>query len=323
MALLVKPEAGCLTALLEQQDFREVFSLADQVRARHKGDEVQIRAILEFSNHCRRRCRYCGLNAENRLCERFRMEPEEMIQAAHEAFMAGYRTLVLQSGEDPYFTPERLGGIIREIKKDPIAVTVSCGELDREAYAFLKRCGADRYLLKHETADPELYASLHPCGTLDQRVTCLRELKSLGFETGSGFMIGLPGQTCGTIAQDLLLLKDIPCDMAGIGPFIPHPDTGLKDLSPGSTELTKRAVALCRILLPDCNLPATTSLGVLDASEKNNIFSCGANVVMRKITPTRYKKLYEIYPAQLGETDIAAQRRDLEEQIRALGRIPV
>lgn len=317
------PEIDHLSELLDREDFRSIYQQADRVRAQHKGDVVHIRAILEFSNYCRRQCRYCGLNATNTHCRRFRMQPEEMISCVHEAYLAGYRTIVLQSGEDPFYTPELLGSIIREIKKDGIAVTVSCGEMDTDSYAYLKSCGADRYLIKHETADERLYASLHPCGSLQNRVRCLKELKRLGFETGSGFMIGLPGQDSRTIARDLLLLREIPCDMAGIGPFIPHPDTELRDLSAGSTELTKRAVALARILLPDCNLPATTALGVLDNREKNNIFSCGANVVMRKITPTNYKKLYEIYPAQLGETDIDTQRKELEDQIRALGRTPV
>lgn len=323
MVLPINPDIDLLTSLLEQEDFSEIFALADQVRFQYKGDDVQVRAILEFSNYCRRQCRYCGLNSRNLNCRRFRMEPEEMVQTAHEAYEAGYRTIVLQSGEDPWYTPEILGKIVREIKKDPIAVTVSCGEMDKGAYARLKACGADRYLIKHETADEAIYASLHPCGTLKNRVQCLKDLKSLGFETGSGFMIGLPGQTARTIARDLLLLREIPCDMAGIGPFIPHPDTELKDLPPGSIEMTKRAVALARLLLPECNLPATTSLGVLDATEKNHIFSCGANVIMRKITPTRYKQLYEIYPAQFGETNIVQQRKELEQQIRSLGRNPV
>ena len=311
-----------LAALLEQEDFGPVYREADRVRRERVGDIVHIRGILEFSNHCRRRCRYCGLNAGNAGLHRYRMTPEEMIDAAREAWRAGYRTLVLQSGEDPHYTPALLGEIVREIRRIGPAVTLSCGEMDREAYAYLRACGAQRYLLKHETADPEIYAALHPCGTLAARVQCLKWLKELGYETGSGFMIGLPGQTSATIARDLLLLKEIGCDMAGIGPFIPHPDTSLRDRPPGSTELTKRAVALARLLLPTCNLPATTALGVLDDGEKRNVFACGATVVMRKITPERYKRYYEIYPAKLGGTDVTAQRQELEEQIRNLGRIP-
>ena len=195
--------------------------------------------------------------------------------------------------------------------------------MSREAYSYLKNCGADRYLLKQETADPALYRALHPDGTLDSRIRCLKALKALGFETGSGFMIGLPGQTLDTIASDILLIREIGCDMAGIGPFIPHPQTPLKEYPHGSTELTKRAVALTRITMPTINLPATTSLGVVNAREKDDIFSCGANVIMHKVTPDKYKKLYEIYPADLGETDIFRERRELEDSIRMMGKIPL
>ena len=311
-----------LIELLRLSDFSGVYHQADRVRREAVGDVVHIRAILEFSNHCRRRCRYCGLNCNNKNLKRFRMQPREMIETAKKAAEAGYRTIVLQSGEDPYYTPELLGEIIREIKKTGMAITVSCGEMSFNDYRYLKECGADRYLLKHETADETIYQGLHPCGTLKNRVRCLTDLKRLGFETGRGFMIGLPHQTEETIAKDLLLLTEIPCDMAGIGPFIPHPDTELKDLPHGSTELTLRAVALARLLLPRCNLPATTSLGVLDAAQKSNVFSCGANVVMKKVTPDAYKKLYEIYPASLGTTDIKGERLALEEQIKALHRVP-
>ena len=312
-----------LEELLTEEDFRPVYQEADRVRRETVGDTVHIRALLEFSNHCRRRCRYCGLNASHREIQRYRMTAEEILDTAGEAARAGYRTLVMQSGEDPGFSLPLLGDLIREIKaRTGMAVTVSCGEREEAEYAFLRRCGADRYLLKHETADPVLYGRLHPCGTLDNRVACLRTLKRLGFETGGGFMIGLPGQTPAVVAEDLLLLRSIPCDMAGIGPFIPHPATALRNCPNGSTEMTKRAVALARLLLPGAHLPATTALGVLNGQEKNDVFSCGANVVMKKITPDKYKALYEIYPSPWGRTDIAGERRLLEQQIRALGRVP-
>ena len=312
-----------LASLLKMEDFSSVYAEADRVRQANVSDVIHIRAILEFSNHCRRQCRYCGLNAANRKIKRFRMKPEEIISTARQAWDAGYQTVVLQSGEDPYYTPELLGEIVREIKKTGIQITLSCGEMSFADYAYLKKCGADRYLLKQETADPDIYCALHPDSCLEERVSCLRNLKKSGYETGSGFMIGLPGQSLETIAADILLIREIGCDMAGIGPFIPHPDTPLKNLPHGSTELTKRAVALTRILMPEINLPATTSLGVLDTEEKNSVFFCGANVIMRKITPDAYKKLYEIYPADLGETDIYKERRELEEMIHRLGRIPV
>lgn len=318
------PARGELAAAIAAEDFAAVYAAADECRRRTVGDIVHLRAIIEFSNHCRRRCRYCGLNAENPDVRRFRMTPEEIVRTAREAADAGYRTVVLQSGEDNWFTPQILGDVVKRIREETgLVITLSCGEMPEEDYAYLKQCGADRYLLKHETADPELYAALHPCGTLENRVRCLRSLKRLGYETGSGFMIGLPGQTADTVAADLLLLRSIGCDMAGIGPFIPHPGTSLGGEAAGSTELTKRAVALARLLLPKCNLPATTSLGVLDSSEKNDIFSCGANVVMRKVTPPEYRKFYEIYPADFGAIkSVAQERAELEDMIRKLGRVP-
>ncbi len=321
----VPPEQlkSALERLLALDDFSEVFAAADRIRRERKGDTVQIRAILEFSNHCRRSCRYCGLRRENRRLSRYRMSLPEIVAAAREAADAGYHTLVLQSGEDPWYDAETLRTIVREVKRTGMAVTLSCGERTDEEYAQLRQAGADRYLIKHETADPELYRDLHPRGTLEERTHCLNRIKQLGYETGSGFMVGLPAQTLATLAQDLCLLKALGCHMAGIGPFIPHPDTPLAEQPPGNTELVKRCVALARILLPDCNLPATTALGVLSAGEKGNVFSCGANVVMRKVTPDPYKSLYEIYPAKLAPTSVREDRLALEEELRSLDRIPV
>ena len=315
--------APVLEELLLLPDFSEIFAEADALRQQTVGDVVHIRAILEFSNVCRRACAYCGLNCNNSKVDRCRMRPEEMVQTAAAAWQAGYKTLVLQSGEDPFFTPKLLGEIIRQITKTGMVITVSCGEMSDEDYAYLRECGATRYLLKHETADPVLYRTLHPDSTLDARTACLRTIKRLGYETGGGFMIGLPGQTTKTIAADLLLLWELECDMAGIGPFIAHPDTPLAGNPSGSTELTKRAVALARLLLPTAHLPATTALGVIDGAEKNDVFSCGANVVMRKVTPDFFKEKYSIYPAAFSPTDISADRAELETQIRALGRTPL
>ncbi|MCQ4638329.1 [FeFe] hydrogenase H-cluster radical SAM maturase HydE [Anaerovorax odorimutans] len=312
-----------LAQLLALDDFSPVYEKADAVRRENVGDEVHIRAIIEFSNICGRKCRYCGLNSTNKSVIRYRMSPEEILDTARQAIDAGYRTIVLQSGEDPCFHKESLGQVVKEIKKAGAAVTLSCGELTFEELEYLRDCGADRYLLKHETADPELYKQLHPCGTLEERVTCLENIYRLGYETGSGFMIGLPGQTLETIADDLLLLQKLHCAMAGIGPFIPHPDTPLGKEKEGSPELTKRAVALARLLLPKANLPVTTSLGVINQKEKENAFACGANVIMKKVTPDPYKEAYEIYPAKLEKTDIKKDRKLLEEQIRGLGRIPL
>lgn len=316
--------AGGLETLLGLEDFSAVAAEADRVRREAVGDTVHLRALLEFSNHCRRRCTYCGLRLDRRELPRYRMAPEEILAAAREARAAGYRTLVLQSGEDPWYTPSLLGEIVSAVKGETgMAVTLSCGEMAEADYAYLRRCGADRYLLKHETADPDLYRALHPGSSIEERVGCLRALEKLGYEVGSGFMVGLPGQTLSVLARDLLLLRDIPCQMAGIGPFLPHPATPLAAAAPGSGELTRRCVALARLLLPQANLPATTALGVRTRGEQNHVFSYGANVVMLKITPNAYKRLYEIYPAALPETNVAAQRQALEAQIRALGRVPL
>ena len=312
-----------LVQMLALEDFEPVYRRADAVRRENTGDIVHIRAIIEFSNICRRQCLYCGLNSTNEKAVRYRMSVKEILDTAGQAVGAGYRTIVLQSGEDPHFHKETLGEIVTAIKEMGAAVTLSCGELTFEELRYLKNCGADRYLLKHETADPELYDRLHPCGTLKERVECLKNINRLGYETGSGFMIGLPGQTLETIASDLLLLKELNCKMAGIGPFIPHPDTPLAGEKAGDTELTKRAVALARLLIPKANLPVTTSLGVVNREEKDNAFACGANVIMKKVTPDPYKQAYEIYPAKLEKTDVIGDRKKLEEQIRQLGRIPL
>ena len=312
-----------ILTLLELEDFSPVFDYADRINHFHHGKYIDIRAIVEFSNYCRRKCKYCGLNATNSSAKRYRMTEEEVIQTAIHARKAGYLTAVLQSGEDAYFTIEKLGFIVKEIKKQvDMFITLSCGEKSFEELAYLKDCGADRYLLKHETADTSLYGNLHPCGTLAARTQCLRDIKKLGYDAGSGFMIGLPTQTLHTIAEDLFLLYDLQCDMAGIGPFIPHPETELRNCSAGNTELTKKAVAIARILLPKANLPATTSLGVLYSEQKNNVFSCGANVIMRKVTPPEYVQLYDIYPTAIKVNNIKEERQELETTIRSLGKIP-
>lgn len=373
-----------IASLLALDDFTPVYELADRIRAEHVGDIVHLRAIIEFSNVCKRQCIYCGLNRENRELERFRMSRDEIIEAAAEAVDAGYRTIVLQSGEDDGTPPEDIVEIIKDIKKlrirdpwtfaespsvsevappaissfvgsrqsvegsapvakqaaeqlapisDPYApaITLSCGEKSEAVYRLWREAGADRYLLKHETADPELYDRLHPCGTLDSRVKCLKTLRALGYETGSGFMIGLPGQTLETIAKDILLLKSIPCRMAGIGPFISNPRTPLVGSPDGDPELARRAVAITRLLLPYSNLPLTTSLSILAGREQHdpgeplvveNPFAFGANVVMKKATPDKYKEAYEIYPAQFKPTHIAEDRKELEEMIMRCGRRP-
>ena len=313
-----------IVSLLKLEDFSKVFELADKINFDNFKNKVDIRAILEFSNNCKRKCAYCGLNSNNTKLTRYRMTEDEILQTTFEAFNAGYRTIVLQSGEDSYFTSKKIGNLVKKIKENiDIAITVSCGEMSYEDYKYIKECGADRYLLKHETSDEKLYSSLHSCGTLRNRIKCLKNLKTLSYYTGGGFMIGLPGQTLHTIANDILTLKSIPCDMAGIGPFISSDDTPLKNMKNGDTLLVKKAVAITRILLPKSHLPATTALGVIDSKEKDNIFSCGANVIMRKVTPQKYEQFYSIYPNKIKVNDIIKDRKNLEQQIINIGKIPV
>ncbi len=308
-----------------EEKFTEFYELAQDICYKTKGKKVKIRGIIEFSNYCKRHCAYCGLNADHRSLERYRMEPKDIVDTAIEAYEAGYKTIVLQSGEDPYYTWDLICQIVKDIKANTdVAITLSVGERQLWEYELFKNCGADRYLLKHETSDPELYSSLHPCGTLENRIACLKEIKRLGYETGSGFMIGLPNQTKEIIASDILLLKEIGCDMAGIGPFVPNPATSLGKFPAGSPGLVKRAVALTRIIMPDIMLPATTSLEVTDSKAKKQVFSCGADVIMKKVTPLKYRSLYEIYPSKgFGQNDIKTDRQILEEYIRKLDRIPI
>lgn len=313
-----------IVSLLKLEDFSKVFELADKINFDNFKNKVDIRAILEFSNNCKRKCAYCGLNSNNTKLTRYRMTEDEILQTTFEAYNAGYKTIVLQSGEDSYFTSKKIGNLVKKIKENiDIAITVSCGEMSYEDYKYIKECGADRYLLKHETSDEKLYSSLHSCGTLRNRIKCLKNLKTLSYYTGGGFMIGLPGQTLHTIANDILTLKSIPCDMAGIGPFISSDDTPLKNMKNGDTLLVKKAVAITRILLPKSHLPATTALGVIDSKEKDNIFSCGANVIMRKVTPQKYEQFYSIYPNKIKVNDIIKDRKNLEQQIINIGKIPV
>lgn len=313
-----------IVSLLKLEDFSKIFELADKINFDNFKNKVDIRAILEFSNNCKRKCAYCGLNSNNKKLTRYRMTEDEILQTTFEAYNAGYKTIVLQSGEDSYFTSKKIGNLVKKIKENiDIAITVSCGEMSYEDYKYIKDCGADRYLLKHETSDEKLYSSLHSCGTLRNRIKCLKNLKTLSYYTGGGFMIGLPGQTLHTIANDILTLKSIPCDMAGIGPFISSNDTPLRNMKNGDTLLVKKAVAITRILLPKSHLPATTALGVIDSKEKDNIFSCGANVIMRKVTPQKYEQFYSIYPNKIKVNDIIKDRKNLEQQIINMGKIPV
>jgi len=307
---------------LDENEAEYLFDTADKIRQEYCGDEIHIRGIIEFSNYCRCKCLYCGLTCENDNAKRYRMSVEEIIDNAKEAYEAGYKTLVLQGGEDLWYTEEKIKDIIKGIKAiGDIAITLSVGERTYEEYKAWREAGADRFLIKHETADEELYNKLHPHSNFQNRIQCQKWLKDLGYQLGSGFMIGLPGQSTETIAKDILLLKEMDVDMAGIGPFISHPQTKLSSSESGSTFMTMKAVALSRILLKKVHLPATTALGVMNSKHKDRVFSTGANVIMLKVEPYKYRRLYEIYPKPFGqEKTVKEERIQLENYIGSLGK---
>lgn len=299
-----------------------IFDAADDITRKHCSNKVHIRGIIEFSNYCRCSCAYCGLNADNRELKRYRMKPQEIIDVAREAWDAGYRTIVLQSGEDLWYTREKVSFIIKGIKAiGDIAVTLSVGERDYEDYRQWKEDGADRFLLKHETMNQTLYDKLHPHSGLDNRIRCLWQLKELGYQIGSGFMIGLPGQTPKDIARDILFLKKMDVDMAGIGPFIPHKGTIMGDNPAGSNVMTLKALAVTRLILKTVHLPATTALFTLDGEGARKAFNVGANVIMLKLEPYKYRRLYDIYPKEFSEkNNIKQERLKIEQFIESMGK---
>ena len=299
-----------------------LYQAADRVREKYVGNGVYLRALIEFSNICKNNCLYCGIRAENAHIKRYRMTPDEIIQTAQQAAGYGYKTVVLQSGEDIWFDSDKLCHIIREIKKLDIAITLSIGEKSREEYVAYRQAGADRYLLRIETTDKTLYEKLDPQMSWDNRVRCLHDLKSLGYEVGSGSLVGLPGQTVESLANDLLFFQKLPVDMAGIGPFIPHPQTPLaNEKSDGHFELALKMMALMRLLLPDINIPATTAMESLHPNGRLLALQSGANVVMPNVTATEYRPLYELYPGKICLGDTAAKCRGcIEEKIKSIGR---
>lgn len=261
-----------------------------------KGTHVNVRGLIEFSNICQRNCLYCGLRAQNRKVRRYRLDPREIIKAALEAAEAGVDTIVLQSGEGAC-EANWLASLVQDVRNETgLPVTLSVGERPEADYELWRKAGADRYLIKHETSDSALYERLHPGYTLRQRLDALRSLRELGYETGSGFMIGLPGQTLESLASDIALCRDLHVEMCGAGPFIAHKDTPLAHYPSGSPELTLRVLAALRLAMPWANLPATTALATVDPKSGQTKGLCaGANVLMPGFTPAAYSKSYTLY----------------------------
>lgn len=309
-----------LIYLLTVPEAEPLRRAADRVRAKYVGPEVHLRGLIEFSNYCRGSCYYCGLRTANRGIRRYRMTPEEIIAAARRAAALGLKTIVLQSGEDLWYTEKVLCAIIGAIKDLDVAVTLSIGERPKSFYAALKRAGADRFLLRIETSNEELYTRLHPGMSFQNRVRCLYDLKELGYETGTGCLIGLPGQTPAMLAADLLFFKKLEANMIGMGPFLPAPGTPLAEAKGGEVEPVLRMMALARLLLPAINMPATTALSVKDDDGHQKGLSWGANVIMPNMGLSEYKRLYAIYP---GKKDIppAEQLAKIKALLDRMGRV--
>lgn len=283
-------------------DLETLTEKANSVCEKNYGKKIFLRGLIEFSNYCKCDCLYCGIRRSNSKVYRYRLQPEEILKIVQSGYKRGLRTFVLQSGEDNYYTNEMLVKIVENIKKitnNEAAVTLSCGIKTRKEFQELKFAGADRYLIRFETSDPVLHKYLRAGISFKERIQTLEHIKSCGFETGSGYMVGLPGETEEIRIKNALLCKDLGLDMLGVGPFIPHPETPLKDSKVNEIELTIKATALARLLLPEVNIPATTAAGSLDSLGREKVLKSGANVLMPNITPSEYKKNYLLYPGKI------------------------
>lgn len=293
------------------------------VRKEIYGNAVYVRGLIEISNICKNDCLYCGIRASNQNCQRYRLAPEEILECAAEGYRLGFRTFVLQGGEDGYYTDELLAGLIAGIKEKypDCAVTLSLGERSRESYKALKEAGADRYLLRHETADKAHYQALHPAAmSFDNRMECLYTLRELGYQVGCGFMVGSPGQTPQTLAKDLKFIADFKPDMCGIGPFVPHADTVFAKEPAGTVELTCFLLSIIRLLHPPVLLPATTALGTIHPQGREMGILAGANVVMPNLSPVSVREKYALYDNKICTGEESAQCKDcLSARMRSIG----
>jgi len=314
------------TALLsswDDSDREYAAGIARELSLARFGNGVFVRGIVEFSNICRNDCLYCGIRKSNLHVERYRLTEAEILDCAEAGYRYGFRTFVLQSGEDAGYPPERLAKLVRELKSryTDCAVTLSVGELARAEYQMLFDAGADRYLLRHETADPEHYRMLHPSNlSWERRIRCLYDLKEIGFQTGCGFMVGSPGQTPETLAKDMEFITEFDPAMIGIGPFIPHNETPFGDRPCGRVDETLFLLSLCRILKPGVLLPATTALGTLDPVGREKGILAGANVIMPNLSPEQVRAKYMLYNNKTAvDVDTHILRSDLQRRLDGIG----
>lgn len=313
-----------LKILIESDEFNEPLAEAADIRRRENyGDKVYIRGLIEFTNYCRNNCYYCGIRRDNKKAERYRLTKDEILLCCDEGYKLGFRTFVMQGGEDPYYTDEMICDIVSKIKSryPDCAVTLSIGEKPRESYQAFFDAGADRYLLRHETADPEHYGKLHPeAMSLEKRKECLFDLKEIGYQVGSGFMVGSPYQTTENLISDLRFLQKLQPDMIGIGPYITHADTPFAEFKSGNVMLTLRLVSILRLMFPYALIPSTTALGTIHPQGRELGLKAGANVVMPNLSPVSVRKLYSLYENKICTGEEAAQCRGcLERRVESAG----
>ena len=313
------------TLLTDRSEETDLYAreLADQVRQQVYGNQIYVRGLIEFTNYCKNDCYYCGIRRSNRNAQRYRLTEEDILACCKEGYELGFRTFVLQGGEDGYYTDEKLTALIRKIKEvyPDCALTLSIGEKSEESYRAYKEAGADRYLLREETSVPEHYAMLHPKQmSLENRLHCLEILKETGYQTGCGFMVGSPGWQLEYLARELCYIKKLRPHMIGIGPFIPHKDTVFAKETGGSLDLTLNLVAMLRLMNPNAMIPATTAVGTIDPRGREKAILSGANVVMPNLSPVSVRKKYMLYDNKLCTGDEAAEcRKCLDARIRSIG----
>lgn len=300
-----------------------LFKKASYIRDKNYGKRVFVRGLIEFTNYCKNNCFYCGIRAGNTKAERYRLTKDEILECCDHGYELGFRTFVLQGGEDPFFTDEMITDIVKNIKKNhpDCAVTLSIGEKSRESYEKFRAAGTDRYLLRHETASAEHYAKLHPANlSSENRKRCLYDLKDIGFQTGSGFMVGSPHQTTENLAEDMLFLHELQPHMVGIGPFICHKDTPFATEKSGTLELTLFMLGLLRLMLPHALLPSTTALGTIASDGRERGILAGGNVVMPNLSPLSVRKKYMLYDNKISTGDEAAESlNNLKLRMKSIG----
>lgn len=313
-----------LLKLLSTNEYdSELHTLADEVRREIYGEDVYIRGLIEISNYCKNDCYYCGIRRGNKSAVRYRLTKDDILACCEEGYKLGFRTFVMQGGEDPYYTDDVMCGIVSAVREhySDCAITLSLGERSYESYLALYNAGANRYLLRHETANAEHYGKLHPQSmNLQNRKDCLFNLKEIGYQVGSGFMVGSPYQTTENLVEDLRFLQKLSPDMIGIGPYVTHAQTPFASFENGSVELTLRLLSVLRLMFPYVLLPSTTALGTLHPQGRELGLKAGANVVMPNLSPVKVRKLYELYENKICTGEEAAQCRGcLEKRVEAAG----